>query len=112
MKEIGKVETQAAKTQAAIDRYFEAFEPVGLLHRLRQRWLAIKIEDATRDLRAWAAQSDLCQRVATVPELMISDLGGKAVAVVAGRRARYPPTASHPLNLTVSMIPPLDGVAP
>jgi len=42
---------------------------VSLLHRLRQRWLAIEIEieDATRDLTAWADQSDLCQRIATVP---------------------------------------------
>jgi transposase len=42
---------------------------VGLLHRLRQRWLAldVEIEDTTRDLTAWAEQSDLCQRIATVP---------------------------------------------
>jgi transposase len=42
---------------------------VALLHRLRQRWLAIDVEinDATRDLTAWAEQSDLCRRAATVP---------------------------------------------
>jgi transposase len=42
---------------------------VGLLHRLRQRWLAIdvEVEQATRDLTQWAEQSDLCRRAATVP---------------------------------------------
>ena len=42
---------------------------VVLLHRLRQRWLAIDVEidQATRDLSAWAAQSDLCRRAVTVP---------------------------------------------
>jgi transposase len=42
---------------------------VGLLHRLRQRWLAIDVEidEATRDLTAWADQSDVCRRAATVP---------------------------------------------
>jgi transposase len=41
----------------------------GVLHRLRQRWLALDVEiaDATRDLTAWADQSALCQRVVTVP---------------------------------------------
>jgi transposase len=42
---------------------------VVLLHRLRQRWLAIDVEidQATRDLSAWAAQSELCRRAVTVP---------------------------------------------
>ena len=41
----------------------------GVLHRLRQRWLALDVEiaDATRDLTAWADHSALCQRVVTVP---------------------------------------------
>jgi transposase len=41
----------------------------GVLHRLRQRWLALDVEiaDATCDLTAWADQSALCQRVVTVP---------------------------------------------
>ena len=40
-----------------------------VLHRLRQRWLAIDVEiaDATRELTAWAGHSALCQRVVTVP---------------------------------------------
>jgi transposase len=40
-----------------------------VLHRLRQRWLAIDVEiaDATRELTAWADHSALCQRVVTVP---------------------------------------------
>lgn len=40
-----------------------------VLHRLRQRWLTIDVEiaDATRDLTAWAAQSDVCRRAETVP---------------------------------------------
>jgi transposase len=39
-----------------------------VLHRLRQRWLTIDVEiaDATRDLTAWAAQSDVCRRAETV----------------------------------------------
>ena len=42
---------------------------LGLLHRLRQRWLAIDVEiaAATRELTVWADQSDLCQRVVTIP---------------------------------------------
>jgi transposase len=41
----------------------------GVLHRLRQRWLALDVEiaDASRDLTAWADHSALCQRVVTVP---------------------------------------------
>jgi transposase len=41
----------------------------GVLHRLRQRWLALDVEiaDATCDLTAWADHSALCQRVVTVP---------------------------------------------
>ena len=40
-----------------------------LLHRLRQRWLALDVEitQATRDLTEWADQSALCRRAATVP---------------------------------------------
>ena len=40
-----------------------------LLHRLRQRWLALDVEiaQATRDLTEWAEQSPLCRRAATVP---------------------------------------------
>ena len=40
-----------------------------VLHRLRQRWLAIDVEiDAvTRELTVWANHSDLCQRLVTVP---------------------------------------------
>ena len=40
-----------------------------LLHRLRQRWLALDVEiaQATRDLTVWAEQSPLCCRAATVP---------------------------------------------
>ena len=40
-----------------------------VLHRLRQRWLAIdgEVEAATHDLTVWAGQSDLCQRLVTVP---------------------------------------------
>jgi transposase len=42
---------------------------VELLHRLRQRWLALDVEivQATRDLAQWADQSPLCRRAATVP---------------------------------------------
>ena len=42
---------------------------VVLLHRLRQRWLALDVEiaQATRDLTEWADQSPLCRRAATVP---------------------------------------------
>jgi transposase len=42
---------------------------VELLHRLRQRWLALDVEivQATRDLVEWADQSPLCRRAATVP---------------------------------------------
>ena len=42
---------------------------VALLHRLRQRWLALDVEivQATRDLAEWADQSPLCRRAATVP---------------------------------------------
>ena len=42
---------------------------VELLHRLRQRWLALDVEivQATRDLAAWADQSPRCRRAATVP---------------------------------------------
>jgi transposase len=40
-----------------------------LVHRLRQRWLALDIEIAqtTRDLTEWAEQSPLCRRATTVP---------------------------------------------
>ena len=42
---------------------------VELLHRLRQRWLALDVEivQATRDLAEWANQSPLCRRAATIP---------------------------------------------
>ena len=42
---------------------------VELLHRLRQRWLALDVEivQATQDLAEWADQSPLCRRAATVP---------------------------------------------
>jgi transposase len=42
---------------------------VGLLHRLRQRWLTLdtEIEEVTRDLTASAADSELCRRAATCP---------------------------------------------
>jgi len=42
---------------------------VMLLHRLRQRWLALdtEIEAVTHDLTAWAGDSDLCRRAATCP---------------------------------------------
>jgi transposase len=42
---------------------------VAVLHRLRQRWLAIDVEitQVTRDLTTWADQSDLCRRAITVP---------------------------------------------
>lgn len=43
-KEIGKVEAQAAKTQAAMDRYFEAFEAGTLTPEL--------CDEKVRDLRA------------------------------------------------------------
>ena len=40
-----------------------------VLHRLRQRWLAIdgEVEAATHELTVWAGQSDLCQRLVTIP---------------------------------------------
>jgi transposase len=40
-----------------------------LIHRLRQRWLALDVEiaQATRDLTEWAEQSPLCRRAVTVP---------------------------------------------
>lgn len=40
-----------------------------VLHRLRQRWLAIdsEVDAATHDLTGWAAHSDLCQRLVTIP---------------------------------------------
>ena len=40
-----------------------------VLHRLRQRWLAIdtEIDTVTRELTVWANHSDLCQRLVTVP---------------------------------------------
>ena len=40
-----------------------------LIHRLRQRWLALDVEiaQATRDLTEWAERSPLCRRAATVP---------------------------------------------
>jgi transposase len=40
-----------------------------LIHRLRQRWLALdgEIVQATRDLTEWAEQSPLCRRAETVP---------------------------------------------
>jgi transposase len=42
---------------------------VALLHRLRQRWVAIDVEiaDVTQELTAWAAQSAACRRLETVP---------------------------------------------
>jgi transposase len=42
---------------------------VALLHRLRQRWLAldVEIDETTRELVEWAGQSDLCRRATTVP---------------------------------------------
>jgi transposase len=42
---------------------------VVILHRLRQRWLAIDVEiaQATQDLTDWAEQSALCRRATTVP---------------------------------------------
>ena len=42
---------------------------VALLHRLRQRWLALdtEIEEVTRELTSWAADSELCRRAATCP---------------------------------------------
>jgi transposase len=60
---------------------------VALLHRLRQRWLAldVEIDEATRDLTEWAGQSELCRRAATVPGIgpMISTA---AVAAVGNGR--------------------------
>jgi transposase len=40
-----------------------------VLHRQRRRWLALdeEIDHATRELTIWAAQSDACRRVETVP---------------------------------------------
>ena len=40
-----------------------------VLHRLRQRWLAIdaEIDAVTHELTVWANHSDLCQRLVTVP---------------------------------------------
>jgi transposase len=42
---------------------------VELLNRLRQRWVALDVEivQARRDLVAWADQSPLCRRAATIP---------------------------------------------
>lgn len=63
----------AARTSAASDlrNGDNGLSPrlVALLHGQRQRWLAIddEIDDATRDLTAWAEDSGLCRRVATVP---------------------------------------------
>ena len=41
---------------------------VALLHRLRQRWLAIdvEVEHATLELTEWAEQSEVCRRATTV----------------------------------------------
>lgn len=40
-----------------------------LVHRLRQRWLALDVEitEVTRDLTLWAHESPLCRRAETVP---------------------------------------------
>ena len=40
-----------------------------ILHRLRQRWLAIdgEVEAATHELTVWAVHSELCQRLVTIP---------------------------------------------
>ena len=42
---------------------------LAVVHRLRQRWLAIdvEIEQVTRELTTWAEQSPLCRRAMTVP---------------------------------------------
>lgn len=42
---------------------------LALLHRLRERWVALdrEIGETTRELTTWARQSPLCQRAETVP---------------------------------------------
>ena len=57
---------------------------VELLHRLRQRWLALDVEivPATRDLVEWADQSPLCRRAATVPG--IGPISATAVVAAVG----------------------------
>jgi transposase len=55
-----------------------------LLHRRRQRWLALdrEIAQTTRDLTEWADQSPLCRRAATVPG--IGPLIATAVVAAVG----------------------------
>lgn len=57
---------------------------VAMLHRLRQRWLAIDVEivQATDDLTDWAKQSPMCRRVVTVPG--IGPLIATAVVAAVG----------------------------
>ena len=70
---------------------------VELLHRLRQRWLALDVEivQATRDLAEWADQSPLCRRAATVPGIG---------PIIAPRR--WPPSVTAACSLAVATWPP------
>ena len=59
-----------------------------ILHRLRQRWLALDVEiaQATRDLTAWAEQSPLCRRAVTIPGIGPVIATAVVAAVGDGRR--------------------------
>lgn len=69
---------------------------VALLHRLRQRWLAIDVEiaDVTRELTAWAAQSAACRRLETVPGVGLLLATATVAAVGNGRMCQKGGTCS------------------
>src|SRR5262245_2859302 len=63
---------------------------IEVLHRQRRRWLALdeEIEEATRELTLWAAQSEACRRVETVPGIGPLIATATVAAVGTGRMFR------------------------
>jgi transposase len=61
-----------------------------VLHRQRRRWLALddEIAEATRELTLWAAQSEACRRVETVPGIGPLIATATVAAVGNGRMFR------------------------
>ena len=82
-------ETRLAATFADAERQFSP-RLLDVLHRLRQRWLAIdaEIQVVTRELTVWADQSELCQRLVTVPGVGPLIATATVAAVGSGRMFR------------------------
>jgi len=83
--------TLVSRLPQLVDEAEAALSPrlLGVLHRLRQRWRAVddEITAVTDELTQWAAQSDVCRRVTTIPG--IGPLIATAVVAAVGDGRRF-----------------------